>query len=187
MSEKVVAPAHKCACRGVINKFDTLSVETKQNKTQPTDLDFKEALQQFLEARFEKATAILEDKFNANPQDVATGFVLAQGYRLQHRYQDMINIYETLALTHHLSHLMTFELAVGYLNLGSMDKALPLLERVAGQGHYEEAIAYHLAEAYFRAGKLMSAITTLREAIPRSPDSRRLKDFLARLHEVSDP
>ena len=190
MKEQLVTPQNKCACQGVLGNFDTLkasAAKTLHDNSAADGTDFADALREVLEAHFEHATAILQRKFQENPLDVTAGFLLAQCFRLQHRYQEMIKVYEKLAMTHTLSHFMVFELALGYLNLGMIEKALPLLQKVSSEGQGEEAIAYHLAEAYFRAGELMNALSTLRTANQHHPDSRRIHDFLARLQEVGDP
>ena len=180
---------NKCARHSIIHKSNSLNNtdDKTQNEATPTGSSFGDALLQFMGAHFEKATDILEKNFNENQDDVAASFLLAQCFRMQHRTQDMIAVYERFAKTNKLFPLMSFELALGYLDTGANDKAISILEMVAAKGPFEEAIAYHLAEAYFKGGRLISAIATLRVAVHSYPHSRRLGDFLARLLEVGDP
>ena len=180
--------AGACTCHGMLHEILTLApAVAKNSRDLPSgDADFALAMREVLAAHFETATTILQRRFD-ELGDSASGFLLAQCFRLQHRYREMVTVYEEMARSRELSRLMSFELALGYLNLGVIERALPLLEAVDAHDDGEEAVAYHLAEAYFRAGRLMSAIATLRKALPRHPASRRISDFLARLEEVSDP
>lgn len=177
-----------CSCDSVITDVTILkNRENKRNSNSQENDNFSKAFQELLKARFDSAISLLEDQFKKDNDNVSTGFLLAQCLRLQHRYEDMIEIYEHLNKKNTLSHLMNYEMAIGYLNTGHKEKALPILEKLSSKVQYEESISYHLAEVYFLEGRLMDAISVLKEALKARPKAKRLQHLLSRLQEVSDP
>ena len=168
--------------RAMANQFDEPSAANNE---------WQEPLQcimaELLEGGIQDSEIVFKAAYQSDPSNLIAGFLLAQHYRIQQKYEKMIEIFEKFAEQAPLPSIFSYELAAGYLKLGAIDAAIPLLERLTRQfGHGEFPIA-ELAECYLKKGRLMEAIKLVNSALEKHPASPRLHNLLAQMTDLPAP